>query len=170
MKKIFAVFLVLLLSLTLTSCNTNKTKKDTPKELTIKDTINIKGVKVKINSITRKTEDCLFNFDGKCSSKSLPKEGEFLVFDITVTNDTDEKFTNSTLMLYALKDKDGNKGVQQLISTYVVRGLDGTIWPKEKVTGTIVDDIKKSDSYNFYFRYDLLTDPVKLTFKNTDIK
>ena len=59
MKRILTIFFALILTLTLTSCNTSKTLEAEKKELTIKDVIDVKGVKVKINSITRKNEDCL---------------------------------------------------------------------------------------------------------------
>ena len=170
MKRILTIFFALILTLTLTSCNTSKTLEAEKKELTIKDVIDVKGVKVKINSITRKNEDCLLKYGDECQSKNLPKEGEFLIINVTITNDSDKTFNSSSIASYSLKTKEGDKGIQQLISTYSPTTLDGSILPKEKLTASIVYDIKKSENYNFYFKYDLFSDPVKLTFKNTDIQ
>ena len=170
MKRIFGFFLALLLSLTLTACDTSENKKEVKKEYTIKDTIDVKGVKIKINSITRKKEDCLLKVADKCSSKQLPKEGEFLVINLTVSNESKETFNSSSVLSYELKDKDGHKGKQQIISSYSPTTLDGTILANDKLTGNIVYDISINDSYNFYFKYDLLSEPIKITFKNTDIE
>lgn len=170
MKKIFGIFMTLFLTMTLTACTTTETKKEGPKELGINDTIDVKGVKLKINSVERKSEDCVLKFGEECTSKNLPKKGEFLVFNITITNNSDEDFSSSSILSYELKDKDGNKGEQQIISSYSPTTLDGTILKNDKLTGNIVYDVNKSDSYGFYFRYDLLSKPIKITIKNTDIK
>lgn len=173
MKKNKYLLLLFVSLLLLTGCvdteSTNE-KGEKTRTFNVSETAKVNNTIFKINSIKKIEKECMFEFDGKCSSWNEPENDFFLVIDLTIENNGEEDLAISSMISFDLKDIDGVKGNYAILTESVKSQLDGTVMPGDKLSGQIGYDVKNSNEYNFYFIDSLLDSPIKFIFNQTDIE
>lgn len=142
---------------------------NTKTEFSFTETAVVNNTKIKINSAKKVLKECSWEYDGKCQSYTEPKNGYFLVIDLTIENTGAEETSISSLMSFELKTVDGEKAEQEYTLDAIKSQLDGTIMKGDLLKGQIAYDVKEADKYYFYYEDSLLDDPIKFIINSTDI-
>lgn len=101
----------------------------TPEEFTVGDTVEYRGVKVTLNSIT----------ENNGSQYNKPTDGNvFLLVDFTIENNSDSELNVSSLLCFEAY-QDGYSTNESISALLEIDGnqLDGTVAPGKKMQGTI---------------------------------
>lgn len=172
MKKTIISIFFIAFCLLLTGCtetaSTNQDGKLT-KEFTVGETATVNNTKIKINSIKKITEECSFEWDGKCESYTKPDNDYFLLFDITIENTGSNELNISSIMSFDLKDDNGEKGNLEITLDAINSSLDNSIMANDKLKGQIAYDVKDSEKYYLYYQDSLIDDNIKFIINKSDI-
>ncbi len=93
-----------------------------------------------------KLGDVLVTFNGgrilQPTDFDKPKDGDqYVVTDFTVENTTDKPYNLSTLLSLSMLDKDSRKYDETIVGQKLNGSIEGTIPPKDKVTGEVVFEV-----------------------------
>lgn len=79
------------------------------------------------------------------------KNGEFLVFNVSVLNNTNAEFNISSLLNFELKDSDGYPYSPTLLLEGTKSSVDGEVSPGDTLRGEIAYDAPDSKLYEFHY-------------------
>lgn len=124
------------------------------------DTIDFGGIQYTLNSVTTVLEDAI---------SSPPSEDVYLVLDLTITNNTSEEFSSSSLISFDLKGSDAY--TYDLAIFVDTRGsLDVSVPAGDVARGEIAFDVPLLDSYRLSVTPDFLTDSAVFEILSSDIE
>lgn len=124
------------------------------------DTIDFGGIQYTLNSVTTVLEDAI---------SSPPTEDVYLVLDLTITNNTSEEFSSSSLISFDLKGSDAY--TYDLAIFVDTRGsLDVSVPAGDVARGEIAFDVPLLDSYRLSVTPDFLTDSAVFEILSSDIE
>lgn len=117
--------------------DSTETTENKQEVFNVGDTIELKDLKVTINSVYKVESDNQF---------SQPKEGnQFLAVDCTLENISDKDQAVSSIMMFKVVDSDGRKCEYSLTGQTAANAgqLDGTIGAGRKLTGVYVVEVEE---------------------------
>lgn len=173
MKKTFMILILVMCISMLTGCTETVSKDESGNvktEFSFDEVANVNNTKIKINSVKKIMNECLFEWDGSCQSYNNPENSFFLVVDLTIENNGDDDLNVSSVMSFELKTPDGEKAKQSITLKAVNSSLDGSIMPNDMLKGQIAYDVKESEQYYLYYEDSLLDSPIKFIINNSDIE
>src|SRR5690606_19037758 len=96
---------------------------------------------IKLNKVRKSKREDFLN----------PKQDMFLYVSVTVENESDRQITVSSLVNFELADQEGVR-YNVTLSTKAKGQVDGTLSPGQELTGELVFDVPKSDSYDLIYK------------------
>lgn len=109
------------------SSSTDSKEKNTTKNYSVGDTVELKDYKVTVNGVRTVTQDN--------TGYIKAEEGkEFFLVDCTVENTSSKDQAVSSIMMFKIVDKDG-RSYDQALFTDANGQLDGTVGSGRKITG-----------------------------------
>ena len=173
MKKVLLTLILCASVLCLTGCvEVDTTKDEQGNEKTtfnISETAIVNNAKIKINSVKKIKSECAVEYSGSCYSTTNPENDFFLVIDLTIENNGSEELAISSMLSFDLKDSTGEQGKYALLTKSINSQLDGSIMANDLLKGQIAYDVKQSNTYNFYFKDNILGKSIKFTINISDI-
>lgn len=124
------------------------------------DTIDFGGIQYTLNSVTTVLEDAI---------SSPPTEDVYLVLDVTITNNTSEEFSSSSLISFELKGSDAYT-YDLAIFVDTKGSLDVSVPAGDVARGEIAFDVPNLDSYRLSVTPDFLTDSGVFEILSSDIQ
>ncbi len=126
----------------------------------IGDTIEVEdGVTVKLNGVRK----------GQGGQFLSPKQDMYLYVSVTIENKSDKPINVSSIANFDLADQDGVR-YNITISTDAKGQVNGTVSPGQKLTGELVYDVAKSDSYDLMYKKFLSNGQTIWTFTSDEIE
>ncbi|MDD3452994.1 MAG: DUF4352 domain-containing protein [Bacilli bacterium] len=169
MKKILMFIFVICSLFLLSGCNKNDNADITMSEYNMNETALANDIKIKINSVKKIVSECFWNLDNVCQSYTNPKNDFFLIIDLTIENDSKKDINVSATDSFGLTTKDNKVAEKRSDLNSIMVSLNGTIMKKNKLSGQLAFDVKKSDEYYFYYENSLTGKLIKIVIKNADI-
>lgn len=142
---------------------------DAQTEFEFGEVATVNDTEIQINSVTKIMSECLYEYNGECWSESTPSNDYYLVFDVTIVNNSDEELSISSLLSFNIKDENGEQGSYALLTNSVTSQLDDSIMAGDTLKGQIAYDVKESEYYYFYYQDTLLDDSIKFIIDSSDI-
>lgn len=124
------------------------------------DTIDFGGIQYTLNSVTTVLEDAI---------SSPPSEDVYLVLDVTITNNTSEEFSSSSLISFDLKGSDAYT-YDLAIFVDTKGSLDVSVPAGDVARGEIAFDVPNLDSYRLSVTPDFLSDSGVFEILSSDIQ
>ena len=130
-----------------------------PATLGVGDTASGEGYDITVNGARFSTAGAL---------GTEPDNGKFVIFDVTISNYTDESETISTLLQFELQGSDYKKYDIALFAETDTT-LGGTLSAGGKMRGEIAFDVPVLDSYTLIYKNDFLSDGVQFVIPSSEI-
>lgn len=124
------------------------------------DTIDFGGIQYTLNSVTTVLEDAI---------SSPPSEDVYLVLDVTITNNTSEEFSSSSLISFDLKGSDAYT-YDLAIFVDTKGSMDVSVPAGDVARGEIAFDVPNLDSYRLSVTPDFLSDSGVFEILSSDIQ
>lgn len=172
MKKVIVFFTVFSVFMFTSGCtDTSSTDADgnAQTEFEFDEVAIVNDTQISINSATKITSECSWEYDGECMSENTPDNDYFLVIDVTIVNNSDEELSISSMISFNLKDETGEQASYAWLTESVTSQLDDSIMPGDTLKGQIAYDVNESDYYYFYYQDSLLDDNIKFVINSSDI-
>ncbi|MFD2371504.1 DUF4352 domain-containing protein [Brevibacillus sp. GCM10020057] len=116
------------------------TEENKNEPLKLGETVNFDGLNITVNSAKV----------AKGNKFMKPRNGQYVILDITVENKSDKPKNVSTMLQMKLQDENGY-AENITIAPNTKGSVDGEVAPGRKVRGEVAFDIAKSKTYEFIF-------------------